>query len=155
MESVVHWIIDFGYVGIFLLLMLGIVGLPIPDESLLAFSGVLVFQGQLHFFPTLFSAFLGSTSGITISYLLGKTGGNFLLRKVGHYIHFTEEKINNVRWWFQRTGKWGLVISYFIPGVRHFSAFAAGSSKLQYSLFAGFAYIGAAIWVASFISLGY
>jgi membrane protein DedA with SNARE-associated domain len=40
-----HWISQYGYVGIFSLLMLGIIGVPVADEALLAFSGYLVFKG--------------------------------------------------------------------------------------------------------------
>jgi membrane protein DedA with SNARE-associated domain len=52
-------------------------------------------------------------------------------------------------------GKWLLVIGYFIPGVRHFSAMVAGSSKLSYPEFAPFAYAGALLWSSTFVSAGY
>jgi len=39
MEPVFSWIAHYDYVGIFGLLKLGIVGLPIPDETLLLFTG--------------------------------------------------------------------------------------------------------------------
>ena len=47
------------------------------------------------------------------------------------------------------------VLGYFIPGVRHFTAYAAGMSDLEPPQFALFAYSGAALWSASFIALGY
>ncbi|MBV9296314.1 MAG: VTT domain-containing protein, partial [Acidobacteriaceae bacterium] len=50
---------------------------------------------------------------------------------------------------------WLLAAGYFIPGVRHFTALVAGMSDLEYRRFAGFAYAGAAIWVATFLTLGY
>ncbi len=66
-----EWISAYGYFGIFVLLMLGIVGLPIPDETLLVFSGYLIFRGKLHPTGVFVAAFSGSASGISISYLLG------------------------------------------------------------------------------------
>jgi membrane protein DedA with SNARE-associated domain len=42
----------------------GIVGLPVPDEWLLTFSGYLVFKNTLSFVPTFFAAFLGSACGL-------------------------------------------------------------------------------------------
>jgi len=47
----------YGYLAIFLLLLLGIVGLPVPDETLLLFVGYLSFKGDLRL-----GAALGSRS---------------------------------------------------------------------------------------------
>ncbi len=43
----IHWIKAYGYVGLFTSLMLGMFGLPVPDESILTFAGYLVFKQQL------------------------------------------------------------------------------------------------------------
>ncbi|NTV52906.1 MAG: hypothetical protein HGA76_07850, partial [Candidatus Firestonebacteria bacterium] len=50
--------------------------------------------------------------------------------------------------------KWTLTLVYFIPGVRHLSAFVAGASKLEFALFALFAFPGALLWTATFVLLG-
>ncbi|HKC10930.1 MAG TPA: DedA family protein, partial [Vicinamibacteria bacterium] len=68
-----QWIAHYGYVAIFSLLVLGIIGLPIPDETLLLFVGYLIYKGQLRAIPSLASAFLGSLCGITLSYAVGRT----------------------------------------------------------------------------------
>ena len=60
-----------------------------------------------------------------------------------------------MRRWFNRIGKWTLTGGYFFPGVRHFTGFVAGTSKLKLPVFAGYAYLGALFWAATFISLGY
>ena len=52
-------------------------------------------------------------------------------------------------------GHWALTFGYFIPGVRHFTAYAAGMSELEAPQFALFAYSGAVLWVGTFLSLGY
>jgi membrane protein DedA with SNARE-associated domain len=46
-QHVLAWIAQYGYLAIFSLLVLGIVGLPVPDETLLTFTGYLVFRGHL------------------------------------------------------------------------------------------------------------
>ena len=48
MEPLLEWLSQWGYAGLFGLLVFGIIGLPIPDETLLVFSGYLVSQGRLH-----------------------------------------------------------------------------------------------------------
>jgi membrane protein DedA with SNARE-associated domain len=78
-----------------------------------------------------------------------------LIHRYGKYIHITEEHIRKAHAWFDRVGHWGLTFGYFIPGVRHVSAFAAGMSAVTPAQFALFAYSGGFLWVSAFLSLGY
>ena len=55
----------------------------------------------------------------------------------------------------QRWGKYALLIGYFVPGVRHLVALLAGASNLPLHVFARFAYCGAFLWSATFITAGY
>jgi membrane protein DedA with SNARE-associated domain len=155
-NTVLQWVATYGYFAIFSLLVLGIVGLPVPDEFLLASCGFLVYQGHLQLIPTLASAFAGSVSGITCSYIIGRTvGWSFLHSRFGRMLHIRDSQIARVHDWFNRMGHWALMIGYFIPGVRHFTAVVAGTSKLEYRGFALYAYSGAAVWVSIFIFIGY
>jgi membrane protein DedA with SNARE-associated domain len=154
-QQVLAWIIQYGYLAIFLLLVFGIVGLPVPDETLLTFTGYLVFKSHLSLPLAFGTALAGSISGITISYWLGRTFGVALIHRYGRYLHITEERIQKTHVWFERVGHWGLTFGYFIPGVRHFTAYAAGMSKVEPHMFAMFAYSGACLWVGTFIGLGY
>ena len=65
----------YGYAGLLVALVLGIVGLPLPDETLLAAAGVLVHRGELSPVPTLLVALAGSCGGITLSFVIGRTLG--------------------------------------------------------------------------------
>jgi len=155
MDTVFHLISHYGHLAVFCLLVLGIVGLPVPDETLLTFSGYLVYRGQFHFLPTILTAYAGSICGITISYTIGRTGGLYLIHKYGPYVHLTKERLDRVHNWFERLGRWTLFFGYFMPGVRHFTAVVAGSSELEPHVFAMFAYSGGLLWVLSFVSLGF
>jgi membrane protein DedA with SNARE-associated domain len=155
-NTVLQWVATYGYFAIFSLLVLGIVGLPVPDEFLLTGCGFLVYQGHLRLIPTVASALAGSMCGITCSYLIGRTvGWKFLHSRVGRWLHIKDRTIQRVHDWFNRIGHWALMIGYFIPGVRHFTAIVAGTSKLEYRAFAMYAYGGAALWVSTFIFIGY
>jgi len=155
MDTVFHLISQYGHLAVFCLLVLGIVGLPVPDETLLTFSGYLIYRGQFHFLPTILSAFAGSICGITISFMIGRTGGLYLVHKYGPYVHFTQERLDRVHHWFERMGRWALFFGYFMPGIRHFTAIVAGSSELEPHVFAIYAYPGGLLWVITFVSLGY
>jgi membrane protein DedA with SNARE-associated domain len=154
-DIALQWIMQHGYAGIFSLLVFGIVGLPVPDEWLLTFSGYLVFRQTLKFFPTFAAAFLGSACGITVSYTLGRIFDSVVLVRYGWVFHLTPERLARVHTWFERRGRWTLLVGYFIPGVRHLTGYVAGVSELSYVNFALFAYTGALCWAAVFITLGY
>ncbi|HVN32386.1 MAG TPA: DedA family protein [Thermoanaerobaculaceae bacterium] len=154
METFTYWLSRYGYFGLFSLLMLGIVGVPIPEETLLTFSGVLVYRGHLELLPTLLAAFLGSCCGITVSYGLGRFFGLMLTTRFGRMLHVNPEKVEQVHLWFERVGHWGLLWGYFLPGIRHLTAILAGATRLRYADFALFAYAGALVWSFTFVSLG-
>lgn len=155
LEHVILWITQYGYIALFFLLMLGIVGLPIPDETLMVFCGALIQRGTFQAGPTWLTAFAGSICGITLSYLIGRTLGMTVVLRYGKYIHLTPDRLNKVLNWFERIGHWALFAGYYIAGVRHFSAVIAGTSGLKWPSFALFAYGGAALWVTTFLSIGY
>jgi membrane protein DedA with SNARE-associated domain len=154
-QQVLAWITQYGYVAIFVLLIFGIVGLPVPDETLLTFSGYLIYRGNFSLPLAFASAAIGSASGMTISYLLGRVFGMKVLHRYGKYLHITPERLTLAHAWFERIGHWALTFGYFIPGVRHLTAYAAGMSELEPHQFALFAYPGTILWVSAFLSLGY
>lgn len=155
MESLLAWLTQHGYSGLFFLLMLGILGLPIPDETLLAFCGYLIYKGRLLAPPAFVFGFSGSMCGITLSYLLGLKFSRGMIFRYGKYVGITPAHVEQTTRWFHRYGLWLLSVGYFIPGVRHFTAITAGMSQLKFRRFATFAYSGAAVWVATFLTLGY
>jgi len=149
------WIANYGYAAIYVLLVLGIVGLPVPDETLLTLTGYLIFRGTLNFVPGYTWAFLGTVSGITISYCIGRIGGSRFIHRFGSKLHIRPESVDRIHSWFSRWGHWTLTVGYFVPGVRHVIAVVAGSSGLEYRTFALFAYAGALVWTAVFMCAGY
>jgi membrane protein DedA with SNARE-associated domain len=154
-QHILAWIAHYGYFAIFALLMFGIVGLPVPDETLLTFGGYLVYKGNFSLPLFVIAAWAGSACGITISFYLGRIFGMGLIHRYGKYLHVSEAQIQRAHAWFDRAGHWSLTFGYFIPGVRHVTAFAAGMSAVTQPQFSLFAYSGGFLWVSAFVSLGY
>jgi len=148
----IHYITQYGYLGIYVLLGISILALPIPDEFLMTFVGFLSFSGQLNPILAIFFAASGSITGITIAYFLGR----FFEAKVLAYLkkHAGGERLEKVLKWYQWHGGKLLTVGYFIPGVRHLSGYVAGLSHISYREFAVFAYLGAIVWTSFFILLG-
>jgi membrane protein DedA with SNARE-associated domain len=151
----IAWITAYGVAAIFGLLLLGVFGLPVPDETLLTFAGVLVHDGHMRFAPTWAAAALGSICGITLNYLLGRTAGLAVVHRYGSWLHVSADDLHRVERWLERHGRWTLTFAYFVPGVRHLTGLLAGSAQLPLGRFARFAYPGAVAWTLTFISLGW
>jgi len=155
MEFVFQWVSTYGYGALFVLLMLGIVGLPVPDETLLVFCGYLISRGTLNPVSTLITALIGSWCGISLSYWIGRTLGLGVVHRFGRYLHVDQERLDRVHRWFERSGHWALFGGYYIAGVRHLTAIIAGASKLSFGVFVLFAWSGGLCWAAAFLTLGY
>ena|SRR2546427_2603482 len=154
-QAVLQWVTDYGYFGIFFLLIFGILGLPVPDEWLLVISGYLAFKNVLGFVPTLAVAVLGSAGGLTMSYVLGRTSSGYVIRRFGRWLSIDEEKLRRTEHWFQNLGRWVLVIGPFVPGVRNLMGYIAGATKLRIQIFMRFAYLGAFFSSFTFVTFGY
>lgn len=154
-EMLSSWLLQYGSFALFILLVVGIIILPVPEETLMVIAGILMRKGSLHIPSTMLAAYAGSVCGITISYILGRTAGHYLVFKYGTWIGLTHKRLDRIHVWFEKFGKWTLVIGYFIPGLRHFTGFTSGMTELEYKKFALFAYSGAFLWVSTFLSFGY
>lgn len=148
------WVLRHGYLGLSSLLMLGIVGLPVPDETLLVFAGYLVYRGDLGLLPTILAGFAGAAIGITLSYGIGRSLGHRLIVRYGSFFHLTPERMDRVSAWYAHGGNWSLTVGYFVPGFRHVVALIAGASEVPFRSLALFAYPGALAWVATFVAIG-
>ncbi|WP_026693382.1 VTT domain-containing protein [Peribacillus kribbensis] len=144
----------YGYGGIMIALVAGIVGLPLPDEVLLAFVGFQVYKGDMLFLPSVLSAFIGAAGGISLSYLLGIKLGLPFIHRYGPRLHLTEKKLDSARKSFIKFGPILLFFGYFIPGFRHITAYLAGINGYSYQKFSKYAYTGAFLWTLVFITLG-
>ena len=151
-HALIEYLTHYGPVVLFLAQVLGIVGLPIPDELLMTVAGALVRRGDMSGVATMAAAVAGSSSGITVSYVLGRTIGSAALHRL---LHVPDEAFERAQRWFDRFGHWLLTFGYFIPGVRHLTAVAAGSAPVSYAHFARAAYPGAVLWCCVFVGLVY
>jgi membrane protein DedA with SNARE-associated domain len=153
-HGMLEWGTSHGYLGLFAVLAVGVI-LPLPEDTTLLFAGYLVSIGKFAAVPTWLAADLGCMAGITISYTIGRTCGLMIVHRFGRHFGVTPERLQQATDWFHREGRWGLLLGYFVPGVRHLAALLAGSSKVRFPYFLVFAGLGALTWSSLFLSLGY
>ncbi|MBT2657316.1 DedA family protein [Bacillus sp. ISL-18] len=138
------------FIGIFLELM----ALPISGEFLMSYAGYFVYQGKMNYVLALLTVFLSGGAGITVTYWIGKAGGYKLIEKYGKYIHLGPDRYKKTAAWFERSGSKLLVFAYFIPGIRHFTGYISGISRMPFKKFIIPAYTGSFLWGVCFITLG-
>jgi membrane protein DedA with SNARE-associated domain len=155
MEFVTYFVTNYGYLAIFLLLLPGALGIPIPDELLLTFTGYLALRGELRLIPAMAVAVSGAVLGITLDYWVGRAAGARLSGESGAFFRLRPDKFKSLQEWLGRGGGWRLCLGYFLPGVRHWVAIAAGITKFPLSGFTRFAYLGVLAWSLVYILLGY
>lgn len=155
MNGIIHLLNEYGYIAIFISLMLELICIPIPNEALLSYVGILAFKGKMNLFLSIFFAGMGGIIGVTISYWIGYKLGAPFFRKFGHYIHMGPEKMERIAKWYGKYGKVLLIFSYFVPGIRHIASIISGIIHLPFRSFCFFSYIGVYLWVSTFVFLGF
>jgi len=155
MEIAAEYISQYGYIAITVLLALGIIGLPIPDETLMLFIGYLSSTGVLSYLLSILFSFIGSVAGMMVSYTIGNKLGFKVVDKYGKWVGLNPKRFDRVQKWFTRYGIWTVLFSYFIPGVRHAAGYIAGISAMPFRKYLLICVIGAAIWTVLFVSIGY
>lgn len=145
---------QYGYLAIFFLLWLGIVGLPIPDELVVATGGFLASIGLLNPFYSFLAGYLGVASGLTIGFLLGKYFGRPILRwlskseKMRHAVDRSTVML-------EKYGTTALCISYLFPVVRHVVPYLVALGGMSYRRYALLSYPIGLVWTTAFYFLGY
>ncbi len=91
---------------------------------------------------------------MSLSFTIGRRLGRPFLERYGPYVHLTPKHLKQVEEWFQRFGKWAVSFGYFIPGVRHLTAYSAGISRWPFPVFSLYAFTGGLIWVLIYITVG-
>lgn len=92
MELVQQLIADYGYLAIFLMLVLGIVGLPIPDEVMMTVVGYFTHTDVLNYELSILISFVGALLGMLISYMIGRKAGRPFIDKYGKWVGLKEKK---------------------------------------------------------------
>lgn len=154
-ETLIDYLNMYGYLIIFALLFLGIVGIPAPEESLLFLIGVLIDQHSLEFFPACSTALLGAFSGMLFAYVMGKYIGSPFIHKYGKYVGITEERWAKVKNKYMKNMRKTIIFGFYMPGIRQISPYFAGINNIPLLDFLLLSFIGTVLWISPFILAGY
>jgi len=154
-QTVMWALSNYGYIALFMLLALGIIGIPVPDETLMVFVGSLTVNGPFQYTLAFAVCLAGSMTGMFISYIVGRRVGKPLLDRYGKKLKLTPKRVERTERWFQKYGSWSIVFGYFVPGLRHLTCYLAGMSRMKWTTYLFAAGSGALLWVATFLTIGH
>jgi len=143
-----------GYAGIFFLMMLESMIVPVPSEFVMPFAGFLVAQGSFNGILVILVSTLGSITGSLLFYYIGKTGGHTLVQRYGKYVLVNLEDIKKTEAWFTKRGDLTIFVARLIPVVRHLISLIAGIGKMNVRKFTIYTILGAALWNGILTYLG-
>ncbi len=154
-------IIKMGLLGVFFLMLLEGMLLPVPSEVVMTFSGYLAFYGLLDPFGSYFSVMLlllagsiGDLIGAWIAYWIGKYGGDPFILRYGKYFFLKSDTIDRTKIWFNRYGDISVFTTRFLPVLRTFISIPAGIATMDFKKFSLYTLTGDIMYNIVLIYLG-
>ena len=152
---VINLISNYGYLGMFLGMVLEAVIIIIPSELILATGGILAGKGIFSFCGAFITGLLGSVFCAVVIYFMGYFGGKPFIKKYGKYFFMKEEDIEKSDSWFNRYGMLSALIGRNFPIVRTLISLPIGIMRLSFFKFLLYTTIGSIPWTLVFVYFGY
>ena len=149
---------DFGYLGVFLLIMLENLFPPIPSEVILTFGGYMTSKTDLTVMGVIIASTLGSVAGAIILYGIGAIVGiqriERFVDKWGKVLRLTSRDIHKANAWFEKYDVWTVFFCRFVPLIRSLISLPAGLAKMNFWIFLLLTTLGTLIWNMVLVNIG-
>ena len=155
-DRVLTALLVYGYPALGLTLLLGAIGLPLPDGIATTVAGSLAAQGRMDWLWAGTITVVASVLGDAIGYGLGRLLNAELLERHGYWFGYTSARRLRVQSLFDRWGGLAVFITRtFMSYLSSVASLLAGISHYRLSKFLAIALVGRLIWTAAYLGLGY
>jgi membrane protein DedA with SNARE-associated domain len=148
---VAHW----GYAAIFAVVVLGNVGLPVPEEAILTLSGYLVWRGDLKLWLVLVVGIVSASAGDNLGYWLGRRLGGAALGRYGRRVWLSPARLDAAQRFVEKYGALAVFVARFLPGLRFAAGPVAGITGMHAPVFFVANALGACLYVPVMVGIGY
>jgi len=154
-----HFITQYGYVAVFLLMLAESACIPIPSEVIMMFGGALAAGAVPGAHPALagvvLAGVLGNVAGSYISWAVGRYAGQAAVRRWGRRFGIRGHDIDRATRWFERHGPVAVLVGRVVPVVRTFISLPAGFAAMPAGRFGLYTTLGCIPWTAALGIAGY
>lgn len=159
MEQISHFFLDLidklGYAGVFVVMTLGNMGVPVGTELVMPAAGALAAsRGSMTWQGAALAGTLGEIVGGLILYSVGYAGGRPFVARYGKFVKLDEKKLDAFHGFFEKHGNVVVLACRFLPFVRGVSALPAGVSRMQKRYFLLYTALGSSIFCFTLAYLG-
>ena len=148
-------LLSLGYAGIFYIMTLDSLMVPLGSEAVMTLAGVLAFEGKFNFWLVVVVALVASMLGSTLSWLIGKYGGRKLLERYGRYVLIRKREMERGDQFFRKHGEAAVMFGRLIPLLRTYISLPAGVARMPLGRFSVFTLAGSAAFILVLMTLGY
>jgi membrane protein DedA with SNARE-associated domain len=150
-----QYIEHFTYLGLFVVLLMCGLGMPIPEDVALLAGGYMVHRGVTRYPITLVVALVGVVAGDNSLFFLGRRFGTGWVRYFGIGRPGRQVQIERIQSFMQRHGHRAIFYARFLAGLRALIYLSAGSFGVRPAVFLLYDLLGAIISVPIVVTLGY
>ena len=157
-QGIISWLIEllnhYGLGGIFILMVLENLGIPLPTEVGFIAGQSMVIAGRATYLGIFFAALFGKTLGSIVTYFAGK----YFADKIRH-IHEKSSRVKRAQetfaHWMKKYGDAAVFVSRVVGYVRPWSSYLAGIGEIKFLPFIIYNVLGSAVIIAlSMVTLG-
>jgi membrane protein DedA with SNARE-associated domain len=149
------YVARWGYLLVAVTVVLGNLGAPVPEETILLVGGYFAAKGLLNLWGLIPTAILSATGGDCLGYWLGCWGGRRFLLQYGPALRVTHQRLVRAEKYFERYGPWTVFLARFIAGLRFMAGPLAGAFGMPFTRFLPYNLAGAVVYCSAIVSIAY
>lgn len=146
---------QYGYLAIFVGILLENLGIPLPGETVTLIGGFLAGSGQLNYWFVLGSAILGAVIGGTCGYWIGRFAGWPFLLKLSRLLRIPEHRVEESKTKFSENAAKAVFFGRFIALLRVLAGLLAGIAEMPFGKFFLYNLAGAVVWASVMVTLSF
>lgn len=154
MDIIIEFLTDWGYLALFIAMVLENMNIPLPSEVILGFAGFLVSQDIFQFWPTVLVGTAAGVVGSLASYYIGLKGGRNLILRHTEKGGLGAKKLIAAKDWFENYGGIAVLTGRLLPGIRTFISLPAGIAQFPLSQFLILTLLGTLPWTIFLVYIG-